>query len=96
MPTLVVVEVKAKRDTVDQVRELLIKHLPEMRVFEGCQSTTPYLHEDGQTFVVVEQWDSKPHYEKYLAWREETGALAFFQELLEGEFRFRFCEPIEA
>ncbi len=96
MPTLVILEAKAKSDTLGQVKELLAKRLPETRAFEGCQSLTPYLNEDGQTFVIVELWDSKPQYEKYLAWREETGALAEFGALLEGEPSFRFFEPIDA
>ncbi len=96
MPTLVILEGKAKSDTLGQVKELLAKRLPETRAFEGCQSLTTYLNEDGQTFVIVELWDSKPRYEKYLAWREETGALAEFGALLEGEPSFRFFEPIDA
>ena len=96
MPTLVILEGKAKSDTLGQVKELLAKRLPETRAFEGCQSLTPYLNEDGESFVIVELWDSKPHYEKYLAWREETGVLAEFGALLEGEPSFRFFEPIDS
>ncbi len=96
MPTLVILEAKAKSDTLGQVKELLAKRLPETRAFDGCQSLTPYLNEDGRTLVIVELWDSKPHYDKYLAWREETGVLAEFGALIEGEFGIRFFEPIDA
>ncbi len=95
MATLVILEAKAKSNTLGQVKELLAKRLPETRAFEGCQSLTPYLNEDGQTLVIVELWDSKPQYEKYLAWREETGVLGEFEALLEGEPSFRFFEPID-
>ena len=84
MPTLVILEAKAKSGTLGQIKEFLGKRLPETRAYEGCQSLTPYLNEDGRSLVIVEHWESKPHYEKYLAWREETGALASFGELLEG------------
>ena len=96
MPTLVILEVKAKSDSLGQVKEFLAKRLPETRAFEGCQSLTSYLNEDGRTIVIVELWDSKPHYEKYLAWREETGVLAEFGALLEGEPSFRFFEPFDS
>ena len=96
MPTLVILEAKAKADAVEELKGLLAKLLPETRAYEGCQSVTPYLNDDGQTVVLVELWDSKPHYDKYLAWREETGALANFGALLEGAPSFRFSEPFDA
>ena len=96
MPTLVILEVKAKSDSLGQVKEFLAKRLPETRAFDGCQSLTPYLNEDGQTIVIVELWDSKPHYDKYLAWREETGVVAEFEPLIEDEISPRFFEQIDA
>ena len=96
MPTLVILEAKAKSGTLGQIKEFLGKRLPETRAYEGCQSLTPYLNEDGRSLVIVEYWESKPHYEKYLAWREETGALASFGELLEGPPDIRYFEPIDA
>ena len=96
MSTLVILEAKAKADAVEELKGLLAKLLPETRAYEGCQSVTPYLNDDGQTVVLVELWDSKPHYEKYLAWREETGALASFGALLEGAPSFQFSEPFDA
>ncbi len=96
MPTLVILEVKAKSDSLGQVKEFLAKRLPETRAFDGCQSLTPYLNEDGQTIVIVELWDSKPHYDKYLAWREETGVVAEFEALIEDEISPRFFEQIDA
>ena len=96
MATWVILEGKTKSDTVGQVKELLEKRLPETRAYEGCQSLTPCLSEDGRTLVVVQVWDSKPHYEKYLAWREETGTFAAFGALMEGEMNIRFFEPIDA
>ncbi|MEE2793130.1 MAG: hypothetical protein VX453_15965 [Acidobacteriota bacterium] len=54
------------------------------------------LNEDGRTFVFVEHWDSKAHYEKYLAWRTETGMLVQVVSLWEGEPTIRYFETVEA
>ena len=54
MPTLVILEAKAKSGTLGQIKEFLGKRLPETRAYEGCQSLTPYLNEDGRSLVIVE------------------------------------------
>ena len=56
MSTLVILEAKAKADAVEELKGLLAKLLPETRAYEGCQSVTPYLNDDGQTVVLVELW----------------------------------------
>lgn len=97
MATLVILEAKAKPESVDAVKEMLAKRLPETRAYDGCQSLTAYLNEDdGRTLVIVEYWDSRQHYEKYLAWRTETGVLDEFQTLLEDAPEIRFFEAIDA
>ena len=96
MGTLVQLEAKAKPEHVQDVIDLLKQRLPETRAYDGCQEITIYLNEDGHTFVFTEQWDSKSHYEKYLAWREETGVLADLVALLEGPPDIRFFEAVDA
>ena len=68
MATLVQLEAKAKPECVQEVIDLLRPRLPETRDYDGCQEITAYLNDDGHTFVFVELWDSKEHYDKYLAW----------------------------
>ena len=46
--------------------------------------------------MYFETWDSKSHYEKYLAWREETGVLAEFVALLEGPPSVRYFVAVDA
>ena len=41
-------------------------------------------------------WDSVEHYEKYLAWRTETGVLAELSALLEGDPNIRYFEAVDA
>lgn len=44
------------------------------RAFSGCESINAYAEEDDPTsYVIIERWASREHYERYLAWRRETG-----------------------
>ncbi len=96
MSTLVTLEVVAKAESVQELKDFFKRHLPDTRSYDGCQDITAYLNEDGRTIVAVEHWDSKEHYQKYLAWREETGVLADLAAMLDGEPTIRFFDPIDA
>ena len=95
MGTLVMVEAIAKAESVHESEKFLKRHVPDTRSYEGCQDITAYINEDGKTIVMVEHWDSKAHYEKYLAWREETGVLSDFGALLEGAPMIRFFDVLD-
>ena len=95
MATLVQLEANAKPECVQDLIDLLRQRLPETRAYDGCQEITAYLNDDGHTFVFVEQWDSKEHYDKYLAWRDETGVLAELVALLQEAPDIRFFEPVD-
>ncbi len=41
--------------------------------------------DDPTDFVIVEQWDTRQHYETYLQWRTDTGVLGNIAEKLDGE-----------
>ena len=49
---------------------------------------------DANILKAVSQWDSKEHYDTYLKWRTETGAIAALLESLDEEPVFRFL-PVE-
>ena len=93
---LVLLEAVAKPESVGTLKEMLAARLPETRAYEGCQGITPHLNDDGRTFVFVEHWDSVEHYEKYLAWRTETGVLAELSALLEDDPSIRYFEAVDA
>lgn len=95
MGTLVIFEATAKPDSVESLVEFLQRHIPDTRSYDGCREIDAYLHEDGRSIVMVERWDSKEHYQKYLGWRDETGVLAEFGTLLEAPPDIRFFEYIE-
>ena len=36
------------------------------------------------TFVVIQEWESIEHYDRYLAWRVENGLYRMFDQVLAG------------
>ncbi|SVC14719.1 uncharacterized protein METZ01_LOCUS267573 [marine metagenome] len=98
--TLVLFEIVVKSECVDQFKGLLEAELPNTRAYDGCQHVTPFLDEDGRTFVLVEHWDSKEHYEKYMEWRAAPGpgfaSLGDLASLIEGDPSIRYFEALEA
>ena len=97
MPTLVLLEVKAKADAVETLRTLMAAAFPDTRAFAGCQGITAYVSQDEpQTFVFVEQWANRDAYERYLAWRTENGSLAQLMSLLDGPPSIRFFAGVDA
>jgi quinol monooxygenase YgiN len=97
MAIMVLLEGKAKAETVDHLKAALPKLFPDTRRYEGCQGITAYIGaDDGRTVVFVEYWDTKAHYERYLAWRTETGVIAELVGMLEVPPSIRYFEQIDA
>jgi quinol monooxygenase YgiN len=58
--------------------------LPDTRAFEGCREIEVYRDNERETYVLIEEWDSAAHYDRYLAWRMETGLAEMLEPLLDG------------
>ncbi len=79
----------------DVFEAFLLKVLPATRSYEGCEGLTVHRNVDDTTNVVlIERWETRPHYEKYLAWRKETGLLDQLVALLEGPPNIRFYSNV--
>ena len=50
--------------------------------------------DDPANVVLVERWESRALYDKYLAWREETGVLGQIGALLEDPPSIRFYSNV--
>ena len=92
---LVVVELTAKAECVDALRKLVVEALPDTRAYDGCHGVTGFLNDNGRTLALHEQWTSKAHHERYLAWRIETGALEEAVALCEESPNIRYFEPVD-
>ena len=66
-----------KDGLVDQFTEICTEAFQVTRAFDGCQNINLTFHvEETNKFVLTEVWDSKEHYEKYLAFRTEDCTIA--------------------
>ncbi len=96
MSHFVVAEFHAAPGKLDDLIAALKQALPETRAYDGCLSLDSWLDADRSTIVLTEQWVSFDHYDRYLAWRGETGVLAAAAAMLEGGaagFVPRKCVP---
>ncbi len=96
MSILVHLEIDAKPECVSDLKQLLVNLFPDTRTFDGCIDISSYLNDNGHTFIFIENWVSKEHYAKYMAWREETGALATLGNYLQGPPTIRYFDAIVA
>ena len=97
MSTIVLLEMQIKPELAEKVKGGLKALLPDTRGYAGCQSIDVYENLDSKgNLVVYEQWDSRPHYERYLAWRTETGVMAELAKNLTQPPSIRYFERVDA
>jgi quinol monooxygenase YgiN len=97
MAIRVIFEGKAKPERVDLLTASLPKMFPETRAYDGCLGISAHINNDEAPILVfIEQWESKAHYERYLAWRTETGVLEKLGRMLQEPPSIRFFDQIEA
>lgn len=96
MSLLVMIEVQVKPENVPDIKSFLAKALPDTRAYNGCQRVDVYSDpEDSGNMVFLTHWDSRAHYEKYHAWRTETGAPDQFGAILTGPPSRRYFERVD-
>ena len=83
MAVRVILEVKAKPGTGDEVVAFFRSIMPETRAYEGCTSVdTLQNSDDADNVVLVEEWETREQYENYLAWRREMGVSDRLMQML--------------
>ena len=83
MAARVILDVRAKPGTGDELVAFFRSILPETRAHDGCISVeTLQNSDDADHVVVVETWESRGHYETYLAWQRDRGTSARLMEAL--------------
>lgn len=97
MAVTIMLEVKAKQGTGHDLVKTFATLLPDTRAYAGCISLDLYQSQDDpDTLIAYEQWESKEHYQKYLGWREETGALGQLASAIEGAPSIRYFDLTDA
>ena len=81
MAVKVILEVKAKTGTGDELVAFFKSILPDTRAHDGCISVeTLQNSDDADHVVVVEAWEFRGQYETYLAWQRDRGTSARLME----------------
>ncbi len=93
MTCTVLLELNVKPEFVETAIAGLGQLLPGTRDYEGCIEV--YAHQnqdDAGNIVAIEVWESRAAYEKYFAWRTESGAMAQLAEWLTEEPSIRYFD----
>ena len=76
MTVSVLLEGVLKEGQVEKFTELCKKAYKVTRAYDGCQGINLTFNvENNNNFVMTETWESKEHYEKYLAFRTQDGTV---------------------
>ena len=93
MSVTILLDLKAAPGSIDKLKDVFVEILPDTRTYDGCEGLDVHLNQDdGDNLVIVERWQSRPHYEKYFAWRQETGLLDRLGPLLGAPPSVRFLD----
>lgn len=76
MSVTVILEMKAKPEEVKNLIGTFQQALSDTRAYAGNEGIELFQsQEDPTSMFLHETWESKEHYQKYLAWRTETGVM---------------------
>jgi quinol monooxygenase YgiN len=97
MSVTVTLEVTAKPEVIDTLVTMFTENFKQTRQYDGCIDV--YMtrsHDDANTLLLVEQWQTRPHYERYLAWRAETGVVEKLSGMAATAPIIRYFDRLEA
>ncbi len=96
MSVQILFECNVKPESAANMSAHMRDNLGDTRAFDGCEGLTVQSNvEDSNNLVLVEQWASREHYEKYLAWRRETGDLETIMSMLADEPSIRYFDLVD-
>ena len=97
MAVKIVLELKAKPGAGDSLLETFRSILPDTRAYDGCIGVdTLRDRDDPDTLVLVETWESRAHYEKYFAWRQESGLVEQLGKVVAAPPNLRYFDHTDA
>lgn len=95
MSVLVIVDFKAKPENFEDLNNWFKNELHHTRATDGCIGVTVHRNQDNpNNVVIVETWDSRSHYEKYLGWRAERGDVDVLTAWLAEEPTFSYLDNL--
>ena len=94
---MVLLEAPVKANEISNMKSYLAGIFPDTRAYDGCQGIDVYFNTNNEgNMVVVEHWDSRPHHEKYVAWRTKTGVMDKIGGMLAGPPSIRYFDRSDA
>lgn len=79
----IVLELNAGQNKLETLLKTLQTILPDTRCYEGCNQVIVLTNQDDPyNIILLENWENREKYEKYLRWREERGDLDALGEML--------------
>jgi quinol monooxygenase YgiN len=94
MPVVVVATLTAKPESVDTVREILVRTVPEVHGEPGCELYS--LQETNGTFVFVEQWADADALKTHSTAPAVTGMFTAISGYLAGAPDIKMLQPLPA
>lgn len=96
MSVNVLLEVQSKPESIDQLKSTFQSILPDTRSYDGCLGVKVVGNQDDSlNLIFIETWETREKYEKYLAWRAETGALEALGKMLSEAPSIRYCDNLD-
>lgn len=93
MSVTILLDLIAKPGSIDALKDIFVEILPATRAYDGCEGLDVKINnDDGNNLVIIEHWKSRQHYEKYFAWRQETGLIDRLGPLLGAPPSVRFLD----
>jgi quinol monooxygenase YgiN len=95
MTCQVLLEFRVKEGSIENLRKWMREILPDTRGYDGCISIALTQNQDSPNDItVVEQWETRGHYEKYLQWRTDSGVMTDLVDMMDGDPAWRFFDYI--
>ena len=84
MACQILLEFRIKDGCHERLKEHFKRILPDTRDFDGCINLYMIRDlDDPSKVIVVEMWDTKEQYERYLQWRVDRGDLETLETMWE-------------
>jgi heme-degrading monooxygenase HmoA len=79
----------------DELVETLRRVLPATLEHGGCEEIRIWRDQDDPNAVIsATRWQTRAHYEAYLAWRDGTGDTALFEAMLTAPMEIHYYDEI--
>ena len=96
MGVTAIADLAVRPKNVDELISVFKELLPVTRKYEGCLGIELHRNQDdSNNLILIQEWRTREHHEKYIAWRTETGVMDQVGAYLIRPPGFRYFDHIE-